>query len=158
MQYDKITGEKLPNGDVSQFMTVMNKELATLKEKGTTVGLTLSDKAHFLVVAKNLTSAIEYYTKLWSSQILEDENFNERFADLGLSVEYAKGSSMSEINPNVFDELTLDEIKRIAKITEKGLKELNNHNVFDRGDELIKKYKIVTGVKSPFLKINRLKD
>lgn len=158
MQYDKITGEKLPNGDVSQFMTVMNKELATLKEKGTTVGLTLYDKAHFLAVAKNLTSAIEYYTKLWSLQILEDENFNERFADLGLSVEYAKGSSISEINPNIFDELTLDEIKRVAKITEKGLKELNNHNVFDRGDELIKKYKIVTGVKSPSLKINRLKD
>lgn len=158
MQYDKITGEKLPNGDVSQFMTVMNKELATLKEKGTTVGLTLHDKAHFLAVAKNLTSAIEYYTKLWSLQILEDENFNERFADLGLSVEYAKGSSISEINPNIFDELTLDEIKRVAKITEKGLKELNNHNVFDRGDELIKKYKIVTGVKSPSLKINRLKD
>ena len=151
MQYDKITGEKLPNGDVSQFMTVMNKELATLKEKGTTVGLTLSDKAHFLAVAKNLTSAIEYYTKLWSSQILEDENFNERFADLGLSVEYAKGSSMSEINSDIFDELDKEEIKKIAKVTEKGLKEIGKSN-------LIEKYKIVTGVKSPSLKINRLKD
>ena len=66
---DVKSGEKLPNGDVSQFLTVMNKELSSLKEKGTTEGLTLSDKAHFLAVAKNLTSALEYYTKLWSGEV-----------------------------------------------------------------------------------------
>ena len=59
---DVVSGEKLPNGDVSQFMTAMNKELSSIKEKGTTEGLTIQDKAHFLAVAKNLTGAIEYYT------------------------------------------------------------------------------------------------
>ena len=151
MQYDKITNEKLPNGDISQHMTIMNKELSSLKEKGVNEGLTLQDKAHFIAVAKNLTTAIEYYTKLWSAQILEDENFNEKFLDLGLSVAYAKGASMSEIKADVFDELSLEEIKRVAKVTEKSLKEIGK-------SELIEKYKVVTGTKSPSVKINRLKD
>ena len=42
---DVVSGEKLPNGDVSMFMTQMNKELSSVKEKGTTNGLTLEDKA-----------------------------------------------------------------------------------------------------------------
>ena len=151
MNYDKITGEKLPNGDISQFMTSMNKELSALKEKGINEGLTLQDKAHFLAVAKNLVGAIEYYQKLWSSQILQDENFNESFLDLGLSVSYAKGAFMSEIKEGVFDELSLDEIKKAAKVTEKGLKEIGKA-------ELIEKYKVVTGTKSPSVKIQRLKD
>ena len=49
---DAVSGEKLPNGDVSMFMTQMNKELVSVKEKGTTEGLTIKDKAHFLAVAK----------------------------------------------------------------------------------------------------------
>ena len=151
MQYDKITNEKLPNGDISQHMTIMNKELSSLKEKGVNEGLTLQDKARFIAVAKNLTTAIEYYTKLWSAQILEDENFNEKFLDLGLSVAYAKGASMSEIKADVFDELSLEEIKRVAKVTEKSLKEIGK-------SELIEKYKVVTGTKSPSVKINRLED
>ena len=151
MNYDKISGEKLPNGDVSQFMTAMNKELSAIKEKGTTEGLTLSDKAHFIAVAKNLTTAIEYYTKVWSSQILEDENFDESFVDLGLSVSYAKGASMSEINSEIFNELSLDEIKKVAKVTEKSLKEIGKSS-------LVEKYKVVIGQKSPSVKINRLKD
>lgn len=62
---DFITKEKLPNGDISNHLKTMNKELSSVKEKGTTTGLTIKDKAHFLAVAKQLTSAIEYYTKLW---------------------------------------------------------------------------------------------
>lgn len=151
MQYDKITNEKLPNGDISQHMTIMNKELSSLKEKGVNEGLTLQDKARFIAVAKNLTIAIEYYTKLWSAQILEDENFNEKFLDLNLSVAYAKGASMFEIKADVFDELSIEEIKRVAKVTEKSLKEIGK-------SELIEKYKVVTGTKSPSVKINRLKD
>ena len=148
---DVKSGEKLPNGDVSQFMTAMSKELTLLKEKGVTEGLTLSDKAHFLAVAKNLTNAIEYYTKLWSSQIIADENFNESFLDLGLSVSCAKGALMSEINSDIFDVLTLDEIKKVAKVTEKALK--------DNGKaDLIEKYKVNLGNKSPSVKFNRLKD
>lgn len=144
---DIKSGEKLPNGDVSQFMTAMNKELAAVKEKGTTEGLTISDKAHFLAVAKNLTSALEYYTKLWGGEVAnQDEKFE--FKDLGLVVSAKAGGSTTEISAEIFDELSLDEIKKVAKVTEKSLKELNNHNVFDRGDELIKKYKVITGTRA----------
>ncbi len=147
---DVVSGEKLPNGDVSQLMTAMNKELSSIKEKGTTEGLTIKDKAHFLAVARNLTSAIEYYTKLWGAELVKemDPEVKFEFNDLGTAVSIKNGGNNSEISSEIFDELSLDEIKRVAKVTEKALKELNNHNVFDRGDELIKKYKVITGQKA----------
>ena len=119
---DVISGEKLPNGDVSQFMTLMNKELSSIKEKGTTEGLTIKDKAHFLAVAMNLTSAIEYYTKLWGAELVKemDSDAKFEFPDLGVTVAIKNGGNNSEINSAIFDELSLDEIKKVAKVTEKG--------------------------------------
>jgi len=137
---DVKSGEKLPNGDVSQFMTAMNKELSSVKEKGTTEGLTLQDKAHFLAVARNLTGAIEYYTKLWSAKIANQEDKFE-FKDLGLIVSSKAGGSTSEISSEIFDVLTVEEIKKVAKVTEKALK--------DNGKtDLIEKYKKITGTKA----------
>ena len=138
--FDKITNEKLPNGDVSQFMTAMNKELSSVKEKGLAEGLTLSDKAHFLAVAKNLTSAIEYYTKLWGSEIANQEEKFE-FKDLGLVVSSKAGGNNTEISSEIFDELKLEEIKKVAKVTEKALKEIGKA-------DLISKYKKITGQKA----------
>ena len=112
---DVKSGEKLPNGDVSQFMTAMNKELTSVKEKGTTEGLTLQDKAHFLAIARNLTGAIEYYTKLWSAEIANQEDKFE-FKDLGLIVSSKAGGSTSEISSEIFDVLTVEEIKKVAKV------------------------------------------
>ena len=140
---DVISGEKLPNGDVSQFMTTMNKELSTVKEKGTTEGLTIKDKAHFLAVAKNLTSALEYYTKLWGAELVKemDSEAKFEFKDLGVTVAIKNGGNNSEIGSAIFDELSLEEIKKIAKVTEKALK--------DNGKtDLIEKYKIITGQKA----------
>ena len=140
---DVISGEKLPNGDVSQFMTAMNKELSSVKEKGTTEGLTIKDKAHFLAVAKNLTSAIEYYTKLWGAELVKemDPEATFDFNDLGTTVAIKNGGNNSEISSEIFDELSLDEIKKVAKVTEKALK--------DNGkSELIEKYKKITGQKA----------
>ena len=137
---DVISGEKLPNGDVSQFMTAMNKELSSIKEKGTTEGLTIKDKAHFLAVAKNLTSAIEYYTKLWGAELVKEMDATSQFAfnDLGVTVAIKNGGNNSEIGSAIFDELSLEEIKKVAKVTEKALK--------DNGkSDLIEKYKIITG-------------
>ena len=140
---DVISGEKLPNGDVSQFMTAMNKELSSVKEKGTTEGLTIKDKAHFLAVAKNLTSAIEYYTKLWGAELVKemDSDAKFEFPDLGQIVAIKNGGNSSEINSAIFDELSLDEIKKVAKVTEKGLKEIGK-------EDLIAKHKIITGQKA----------
>ena len=137
---DVISGEKLPNGDVSQFMTMMNKELSSIKEKGTTEGLTIKDKAHFLAVAKNLTSAIEYYTKLWGAEVANQAEQFE-FNDLGVIVSSKAGGSMSEISTEVFNELKLEEIKQVAKVTEKALKEIGKA-------DLISKYKKITGQKA----------
>ena len=140
---DVISGEKLPNGDVSQFMTQMNKELSSVKEKGTTEGLTIKDKAHFLAVAKNLTNAIEYYTKLWGAELVKEMDATSQFAfnDLGVTVAIKNGGNNSEINSAIFDVLSLEEIKKVAKVTEKALK--------DNGkSDLIEKYKIITGQKA----------
>ena len=137
---DVISGEKLPNGDVSQFITAMNKELSSIKEKGTTEGLTIKDKAHFLAVAKNLTSAIEYYTKLWGAELVREMDSESKFEfnDLGVTVAIKNGGNNSEIGSAIFDELSLDEIKKVAKVTEKGLKEIGK-------EDLIARYKIITG-------------
>lgn len=143
MYYDKVSGEKLPNGDVSQFMTMMNKELSSVKEKGTTEGLTIKDKAHFLAVAKSLTGAIEYYTKLWGAELVKDMNPESsfEFADIGQIVAIKNGGNNSEISSEIFDELSLDEIKKVAKVTEKALKEIGKEN-------LIAKHKKITGQKA----------
>lgn len=140
---DAVSGEKLPNGDVSQFMTAMNKELSSIKEKGTTEGLTIKDKAHFLAVAKKLTDAVEYYTKLWGAELVKEMDPTSQFAftDLGVTVAIKKGGDASEISPEIFDELSLDEIKSIAKVTEKGLKEIDKEN-------LIAKHKKITGARA----------
>lgn len=140
---DIISGEKLPNGDVSQFMTAMNKELSSIKEKGTTEGLTIKDKAHFLAVAKNLTGAIEYYTKLWGAELVKEMDATSQFAftDLGITVAIKNGGNNSEINAAIFDELSLDEIKKVAKVTEKALKEIGK-------EDLIAKHKVITGARA----------
>ena len=143
MYLDVVSGERLPNGDVSQFMTMMNKELSSVKEKGLSEGLTIKDKAHFLAVAKSLTDAIEYYTKLWGSELVKEMDTNSQppifeFLDLGVAVAIKNGGNNSEISSAIFDELSLDEIKAVAKVTEKGLKEIGK-------EDLIKKHKIITG-------------
>lgn len=135
--FDKITNEKLPNGDVSQFMTAMNKELSSIKEKGTTEGLTISDKAHFLAVARNLTDALEYYTKLWGGIVANQEDSFD-FPDLGVTVSPKAGGNLTKISAEIFDELSMDEIKKAATVTEKALKEIG------KGD-LIEKFKTITG-------------
>lgn len=148
---DVKSGEKLPNGDVSQFMTVMNKELSSIKEKGTTEGLILSDKAHFLAVAKNLTSAIEYYTKLWGAELVKkvEPGVGFDFPDLGQTVTVKNGGSNFKISPDIFDELSLEQIKAVATVSEKALKDFDNEKIFkDWSSKLIQKYKVITGQKA----------
>lgn len=148
---DVISGEKLPNGDVSQFMTMMNKELSSIKEKGTTEGLTIKDKAHFLAVAKNLTSAIEYYTKLWGAELVKEvePGVGFDFPDLEQTVTVKNGGNNSKISPDIFDELSLEQIKAIATVSEKALKDYDNEKLFKGwSSNLIEKYKIITGQKA----------
>ena len=148
---DVRSGEKLPNGDVSQFLTQMNKELSSIKEKGTTEGLTLSDKAHFLAVAKNLTSAIEYYTKLWGAELVKkvEPGVGFDFPDLGQTVTVRNGGNNFKISSDIFDELSLEQIKAVATVSEKALKDFDNEKIFkDWSSKLIQKYKVITGQKA----------
>lgn len=135
--FDKNTNEKLPNGDVSQHMVQMNKELSSVKEKGLSEGLTVADKAHFLAVAKNLIDSIDYYCKLWSAEVANQKESFE-FKDLGTKVSPKMGGSISKIADAIFDELTKEEIKQCASVTEKALKEIGKA-------DLISKYKTITG-------------
>ena len=135
--FDKLTNEKLPNGDISSPMTMMNKELASIKAKGIEEGLSIKDKAHFLAVAKELVEAIDYYSKKWSAEVAnQKESFD--FEDLGKTVSPKMGGAMSKIADGVFNDLTLEEIKACATVSEKSLKEIGK-------EELIKKYKTITG-------------
>ena len=135
--FDKLSNEKLPNGDVSQHMAQMNKELSSVKTKGTEVGLSMADKAHFLAVAKDLIDAIEYYTKKWGSEVANQSGTFD-FVDLRKTVSPKIGGSLTKIADGIFDELTKEEIKKCATVTEKALKEIGKA-------DLIEKYKIVTG-------------
>ena len=135
--FDKNTNEKLPNGDVSSKMTAMNKELAFIKEKGTTEGLTLADKAHYLAVARELMDAMDYYCKLWSKEIA-DQSESFEFKDLGIKVSPKMGGSLSKIANAVLKELTDEEIQKAVTVSEKALKDIGR-------PELIEKYKVITG-------------
>jgi hypothetical protein len=147
---------KVPNGDVSKALTAFNSEVKAINTAcaGVAAGeFTEPDnhmKARFLASWKILCEKVEYYTNDWENQLKEIPGFKEDFVDLDRSVYLQEGAKMTEIVSDVFDELTIPEIKIAAKVTEKGLKDANRA-------ELITKYKIATGKKAPSLKITALK-
>ena len=97
----------------------------------------MKDKAHFLAVARNLTDALEYYTKLWGGAVAnQEESFD--FPDLGVTVSPKAGGNTTKISAEIFSELSMDEIKKAATVTEKALKEIG------KGD-LIERFKVITG-------------
>jgi hypothetical protein len=154
---DKRMTIKVPNGDVSKAIAAFNSEVKAINTActGAAAGEFIEPdnhrKARFLAAWKILCEKVEYYTCDWEKQLKEISNFKEDFVDLDRSVYLQEGARMTEISADVFDELALSEIKIAAKVSEKGLKEA------DRSD-LISKYKIETGRKSPSLKITALKS
>jgi hypothetical protein len=147
---------KVPNGDISKALTAFNSEVKGINTAcagATPGGFTEPDipmKARFLAAWKILCEKVEYYTNDWEKQLKEIPSFKEDFVDLDRSVYLQEGARMTEISTDVFDELTIPEIKIAAKVTETGLKAANRA-------ELIAKYKVETGKKAPSLKITALK-
>ena len=137
---DVKNGEKLPNGDISVAMATLMTEISEVQNKGTTNGLELRDKAHFLAVAKAVADSLEYYTKLWGGEIAKAEETFE-FKDLGMKVGFRKGGDLSEISNEILNELNLAEIKQVVKVTEKSLKEIGKA-------DLIPSYKVIKGSKA----------
>ena len=92
---------------------------------------------------KKLLDAVEYYTKLWGKEMVEtvESGVNFSFPDLGTTVTIKNGGNNSEISSEIFDELSLDEIKKAAKISEKSLKDIGK-------ETLIAKDKKITGAKA----------
>ena len=70
-----------------------------------------------------------------------DSDAKFEFPDLGVTVAIKNGGNNSEINSAIFDELSLEEIKKVAKVTEKALKDIGK-------EDLIAKHKIITGQKA----------
>jgi hypothetical protein len=146
--FDKNTNEKLPNGDVTEKLQMMTKEIGSIKQKGTEEGLTLADKAHYLAVARELSDAISYYCDLWEKEVAaQDEAFE--FKDVGLSVSPKMGRSLTKIADGIFNELTMEEIRSCATVTEKGLKSIGKL-------DLIEKYKAVTGTSAKSVAYKKL--
>ena len=148
MAVDKITGEKLPNGDISVAMAALMQEISNVQNVGRSTGLSLKDKGHFLAVARTVSEALEFYTKLWGGQIASAEETFE-YPDLGLKVSFKKGGATSEISNEVMDRLSLSEIKAAAKITEKALKEIGKA-------DLIPEYKVITGSRANSVTVGKL--
>ena len=146
--FDKNTNEKLPNGDVTEKLQMMTKEVSSIKQKGTEEGLTLEDKAHYLAVARELSDAISYYCDLWEKEVAEKDGKFE-FLDVGLSVSSKMGRSLTKIADGVFNDLSLEEIKSAATMSEKGLKAIGKA-------DLIEKYKTVTGTSAKSVQYKKL--
>ena len=133
--------------NLNEMLNVALKEAASFEGSKQS----LKDKARFIAAVKNLTDSIDDIVKNFSNDIrAAGSEFEENFDDLGLGVVLRKGAAISEIDNNVFDEMTVDEIKSSAKITEKALKELGK-------DDLIGKYKKITGEKTPSVAVTKLK-
>ncbi|MGL5913563.1 MAG: hypothetical protein ACRCZB_05305 [Bacteroidales bacterium] len=148
--YDVVTGEKLPNGDISVPVRNFTKEIKFLVEKGTTEGLSKRDKARFMIVSESLVKAIEFYSKAWATELKKTEGLKEDFVDLSKSIWIQEGAKMTFIDGACAKEMKLEEIEKSASFSEKALKEIGR-------EDLIVKYKVENGKKSPSLKIGALR-
>ena len=112
--------------------------------------LTMTEKARFLAVAKQLTDTIKVFTDAFEAEVKGIEGFKEDFVDLGKSVWLQEGARMSEISTDALDEMDLADIKVAVKLTESGLKAAKRADLID-------KYKVETGRKAPSVKIGAIK-
>jgi hypothetical protein len=141
--------QEVPNGDITKAIADFNgvrKAVASRSENG----ISIHDMAYFVASAKVLSEKIGHYVDLYSQTLKESGPASYDFVDVGRTVSVSDGRSKSEISNLVFDELSLDEIKAVAVITEKSLKEAKRSDLLD-------KYKVVTGKSQPVLSIKSLK-
>jgi hypothetical protein len=141
--------QEVPNGDITKAITDFNSVRKTVASRSTE-GIAIQDMAYFVAAAKVLSDKIGHYVDLYSQALKGAGQASYDFVDVGRTVSVSDGRSQSEISKEAFDELTLDEIKVVALITEKGLKEAKR-------SDLIDKYKVVTGKTAPVLSVKNLK-
>ena len=140
---------EVPNGDITRAITDFNTVRKTVASRSAD-GVSIRDMAYFVAAARVLSDKIGHYVDLYSQSLKEVGRASYDFVDVGRTVSVSDGRSQTEISKEAFDELTLDEIKAVAVLTEKGLKEAKR-------SDLIDKYKVVTGKTQPILLIKMLK-
>lgn len=108
------------------------------------------DIAKFLVAAEILQSSIDYYKDIYANALKEEGVAQYDFVDLNKYLRVTKGRAITEISNDAFEDLSLDEIRQAAKLTEKGLTAISRADVID-------KYKKVLREASPSILIKALK-
>jgi uncharacterized protein (UPF0264 family) len=141
--------QEVPNGDITRAVSDFNSVRKAVASRSAD-GVSIQDMAYFIAAAKVLADKIGHYVDLYSRTLKDAGKASYDFVDVGRTVSVSEGRSQSEISKKAFDELTLDEIKLAAVITEKGLKEAKR-------SDLIDKYKTATGKTAPVLSIKALK-
>lgn len=144
-----IQVQEVPNGDITRAVTDFNHVRKNVAERSTD-GISIKDMAYFVAAAKVLSDKIGHYVDLYSQALKDAGAASYDFVDVGRTVAVSEGRSQSEISKGAFDELTLDEIKVVATLTEKALKEAKRLDLID-------KYKVVTGRTAPVLSVKNLK-
>jgi hypothetical protein len=141
--------QEAPNGDITRAITDFNSVRKAVASRSAD-GVSIQDMAYFVAAARVLSDKIGHYVDLYSLVLRDAGKASYDFVDVGRTVSVSDGRSQSEISKKAFDELTLDEIKAVAVITEKSLKDAKR-------SDLIDKYKVVTGKTTPAISIKMLK-
>jgi hypothetical protein len=149
MDNQNIQAMEVPNGDITRAITDFNSVRKMVAARSAE-GVSLQDMAYFVAAARVLSDKIGHYVDLYSQSLKDAGAAQYDFVDVGRTVSISEGRALSEISKEAFDELTLEQIKVVATLTEKGLKEAKR-------SDLIDKYKIVNGKSSPVLSIKILK-
>lgn len=110
---------------------------------------TVRDKAEALADVKILSDALEVLTDSWKVEIRQLPGFYEMFPNLDKKVLLQEGKALTEIDNKVLDVLTLAEIKKIVRVTEKGLKDIGH-------EDFVAKYKVTTGKGDPSVQVRDL--
>jgi hypothetical protein len=141
--------QEAPNGDITKAISDFNsvrKQVASRSAER----VSLQDMAYFVAAAKVLSDKIGHYVDLYTAALKDAGTSRYDFVDVGRTVTVSEGRAVSEISKDAFDDLTMDQIKAAATLTEKGLKEIKRCDLID-------KYKTVTGKSSPVLSVKSLK-
>jgi hypothetical protein len=141
--------QEVPNGDITRAITDFNNVRKAVAARSAD-GVSLQDMAYFVAAAKVLSDKIGHYSDLYGRALKEAGQASYDFVDVGRTVSVSDGRNQSEISKDAFDELTLDEIKIAAVLTEKSLKDAKR-------SDLIDKYKVNTGKTQPVLSVKILK-
>lgn len=111
--------------------------------------LSYDDMARYVVAASVLLDKIDELKDFYATELKDAGIAVYEFIDLHRKLQITKGRAVTEISKDAFDELSLEEIKKASKLTEKGLIDIKRNDI-------IEKYKKVLREASPTLSVRTL--